>query len=43
MTLGIMIFNLIPMETSDGEKALSLLLNVPSIYSIADEYVTNKR
>lgn len=42
MTLGIMIFNLIPMETSDGEEALSLLLNVPSIYSIADEYVTNK-
>ena len=42
MTLGIMIFNLIPMEDSDGEEALSLLLNVPSIYSIADEYVTNK-
>ena len=42
MTLGITIFNLIPMEDSDGEKALSLLLNVPSIYSIAEEYVTDK-
>ena len=42
MTLGIMIFNLIPMADSDGEETLSLLLNVPSIYNIADEYVAAK-